>query len=103
VELGISKPSWNVLAVGPVSSVALGEAVHDQREQALSNQADAWISCQKGVPANAGQFGWRTLQTENMVEGETESGLVRTMKSVVKKLPTFLAVGQEEIDSESTT
>jgi hypothetical protein len=45
------------------------------------------------------------LQAENTAEGETVSGLIQTMKSVVKKpkMPTFLAAHPEEIDSESTT
>jgi len=83
----------------------LGEAVHDWRKRAMLDEADAWISCQKRFPTKDGLFGWRTLQTENTVEGETESGLIQTMKSVVKKLklPTFLAARPEKIDSESTT
>jgi hypothetical protein len=63
----------------------------------MLDEANGWISYQECIPTKDGQFGWRTLQTENTVEGETESGL-KTMKSVVKKLklPTFLAARSEK-------
>jgi hypothetical protein len=71
----------------------------------MVDQTDAWISYQKRFPTKDGQFGWRTLQTENTVEGETVSGSIQMMKSVVKKLKLqmFLAARPEKIDSESTT
>ena len=88
----------------------LGEAVHGLRKRAMLDEADAWISCQKQgqkrVPTKDGQFYWRTLQTENMVEGGTESRLIQqAMKSVVKglKLSTFLAERPAKVDLESTT
>jgi hypothetical protein len=95
----------NVLEVGPVSLAVLEGAVHDQRKRVMLEEADAWISYQRHFPTKVGQFGWRTLQTENTVEGEAVFGSIQMMKPVVKKLKlqTFPAARSEKIDSESTT
>jgi hypothetical protein len=71
----------------------------------MLDEADAWISYQKHFPAKDGQFGWRKLQTENMVEGEKVSGSIQMMKSVLKKLKLqmFLAAHPEKTDSKSIT
>jgi hypothetical protein len=69
------------------------------------DEADTWISYRRHFPTKVGQFGWRTLQTENTVEGEAMFGSVQMMKPVLKKLKllTFPAARSENIDSESTT
>ena len=67
--------------------------------------ADAWIPYQKYFLAKDNHFGWRKLQTVNMVEGEAVTGSIQMMKSVLKKLKLerFLAARPEKTGSESIT